>query len=291
MLIFLRNKNEGEKICQVLSDRYLPSIILYKKGRPKEALEKLKDFDLVVAVMATGIIVRLLCKSLKDKWTDSPVVAVDSSLRCAVPVIGGHHGANDLAIYLSEKLGLFPAITTATDAAGRSSLEFTAERLGAEVVNKNSSKDVNLAFLQKDVPVVRLKGPQVVLVDNDVAVLKSRGGVVVGVGTRRGVSSREVVEAVVSALESADRTAQDIRVMATAWIKKDEEGLSEAAKMLKSEMIYLDKDVLNSQKVSTRSRASDLGLIGVAEPAALALSSRLLMPKKVYGRVTIALGE
>ena len=89
----------------------------------------LERYELVVAVMAVGIVVRSLCPHLKDKWTDRPVVAVDSSLSCAVPVVGGHHGANELARFLASQLGLFAAITTATDASGRPCLEEVATRL------------------------------------------------------------------------------------------------------------------------------------------------------------------
>ena len=265
--------------------------MVYGKGDPEERLESLERFDMVVAVMAVGIVVRMICPDLKDKWTDRPVVAVDSSLRSAVPIVGGHHGANDLALNLHQKLGVYPAITTATDAADRPSLEGTAGSLGARVVNRSSSKEVNLAFLREDVPVVRISGPKVVLVDEDVAVLKSRGGVVVGLGTRRGVDSSEVMEAVASALRSAGKGVEEIRIIATAWIKKDEIGIERAARELGCPVVYLDEGVLNAQSPTTESRARDLGLVGVAEPAALALSERLIMPKKVYGRVTVALGE
>jgi cobalt-precorrin 5A hydrolase len=266
-------------------------VVVYGKGCPEETLESLEGFDLVMAVMAVGIVVRLICPALRNKWTDRPVVAVDSSLRSAVPIVGGHHGANDLALHLSEKLGTYPAITTATDAADRPSLEGTAESLGAFLVNRDSSKMVNLAFLREEVPVIRLKGPKVILVDEDVAVLKSSGGVVVGIGARRGVEPSEVVEAVASALESVGRGVDDIRIIATAWIKSDEIGITKAAEELGCEVVYLDEEVLNAQSPTTESRASSLGLVGVAEPAALALSERLIMPKRVYGRVTVALGE
>jgi len=265
--------------------------VIYRKDRPEETLEFLEKFDLVVAVMAVGIVVRMICPALRNKWTDGPVVAVDASLRSAVPIVGGHHGANDLAHHLSEKLGLYPAITTATDAAGQPSLEGTAENLGAFVVNRDSSKEVNLAFLREEVPVVRLKGPKIVLVDESVAVLKRKGGIVVGLGARRGVDPSEVVEAVASALKSTGRAVDDIRVIATAWIKRDEIGITKAAEELGCGIVYLGEEVLNAQSPTTESRASDLGLVGVAEPAALALSERLIMPKKVYGRVTVALGE
>ncbi len=266
-------------------------MVVYRKDHPEENLKSLEKFELVAAVMAVGIVVRLICPALRDKWTDRPVVAVDSSLRCAVPIVGGHHGANDLALHLHQKLGVYPAITTATDAADRPSLEGTAESLGAFVVNKDSSKDVNLAFLKEDVTVVRLSGPKIVLVDENVAVLKSSGGVVVGLGARRGVEPSEVAEAVASALESVGKEVEDIRVIATAWIKRGEIGIERAAEEMGVPVVYLDGEVLNAQSPTTESRAKDLGLVGVAEPAALALSERLIMPKRVYGRVTVALGE
>ncbi len=240
--------------------------------------------------MAVGIVVRGLCGHLVDKWTDLPVVAVDSALKCVVPVTGGHHGANNLAFHLSKGLGLYPAVTTATDALGRLNLEGVSEKLGAQVVNRESSKDVNLAFLKQDVPVVRLKGPKVVLVDSDVAVLKGRG-LVVGLGARRGVSAWEVLEALDLALEEAGRSRDDVGVLATAWLKSDEKGITDASKVLGKEVLYLSEETLNSQTPTTPSRASDLGLTGVAEPAVLALATRLIFPKKAYGRVTVALGE
>ncbi|HSD57877.1 MAG TPA: cobalt-precorrin 5A hydrolase [Methanotrichaceae archaeon] len=269
------------------AEGYRPSLLLYEKDKMEDTL---KDFDLLVMVMATGIVVRSICPYLKDKWTDKPVVAVDSALRCAVPVVGGHHGGNDLARRLAERLQLYPAITTATDASGRPSLEGTAKALGAEILNKESSKEVNLAFLSQDVPVLRLKGPKIVVVDDDVAVLRRRG-LVVGLGARRGVETEEVMEAIRSALKETGRKMEEIGVLATAWLKRDERGITEAANALGLEVLYLSPEALNAQVPTTPSRASDLGLAGVAEPAVLALAEKLIMPKKAYGRVTVALGE
>jgi len=272
---------------QALAEGYRPALVLYERN----AMEKvLSSFDLVVAVMAVGIVVRSLCGRLQDKWTDRPVVAIDSSLRCAVPVVGGHHGANELALRLAERLGLFPAITTATEAAGRPCLESAAAKLGADIVNKESSKAVNLAFLKDSVPILRLKGPKIVVVDKDVAVLKV-GGLVVGVGARKGVRSSEVLEAIDAALAEAGRNRDEVTVLATAWLKRDEKGLAEAAQILGLEVLYLSQEVINAQAPTTPSRASDLGLSGVAEPAVLALATKLIMPKRAYGRVTVAIGE
>jgi cobalt-precorrin 5A hydrolase len=250
----------------------------------------LERYDLVVAIMAVGIIVRSLCRHLTDKWTDRPVVAVDSSLSYAVPVVGGHHGANELARFLADGLGLYAAVTTATDASGRPCLEDVAARLGAKIVNKESSKAINLAYLKEDVPILRLKGPKIVVVDDDVAVLKE-GGLVVGIGARKGVHASEVLQAIDEALSEAGKRRDEIAILATAWLKREEEGMQQAAGILGKEMICLSREALNSQVPSTPSRAGDLGLTGVAEPAVLALSTKLIFPKKAYGRVTVAIGE
>ena len=188
----------------------------------KRLLEK---YEMVVAVMAVGIIVRSLCRHLQDKWTDRPVVAVDSSLTCAVPVVGGHHGANELALFLASRLGLYAAITTATDASGRPCLENVAKELSSNVVNRESSKLVNLAFLNEDVPVLKLKGPKIVVVDDDVAVLKLKG-LVLGIGARKGVSCIEVLQAIDAALNEVGKERDEIGIMATAWLKRDENGLT-----------------------------------------------------------------
>lgn len=289
MLVFPRDQGTGEKLCRALEDDYAPSLFHYSGHSSLSRV--LEEKEILLPVMAVGIVVRLISTYLRDKWTDRPVVVVDPALRCAVPVVGGHHGANDLARHLSRKMGLFPAITTATDVQERPHLEATARRLGGEIVNRNSSLPINLAYLRQNVPVVRISGPKVVLVDDDVAVLKSSGGVVVGLGARKGVSSEEVLSAVDQALDWAGKSRDDIRVMATAWLKQDETGIAGAAAVIGKEILFLSPEVLNAQTPVSPSRANDLGLAGVAEPAVLALSSRLLMPKKAFGRVTVALGE
>ena len=111
----------------------------------KRLLEK---YELVVAVMAVGIVVRSLCGQLRISGRTGPWWPSIRLSTCAVPVVGGHHGANELALFLASRLGLYPAITTATDASGRPCLESVAKKLSSEIVNKESSKSINLAFLE-----------------------------------------------------------------------------------------------------------------------------------------------
>jgi cobalt-precorrin 5A hydrolase len=82
----------------------------------------------IVAVMSAGIVVRSIAPLLKDKWSDPAVVVVSPDLTWAVPVAGGHHGANRIARSLAE-LGIRPVITTATETLGRMSVEAFASTL------------------------------------------------------------------------------------------------------------------------------------------------------------------
>lgn len=69
----------------------------------------------IVAVMASGALIRLLAPLLSDKNAEPPVLAVAEDGSCVVPLLGGHHGANDLARRIADGLGAVAAITTAGD--------------------------------------------------------------------------------------------------------------------------------------------------------------------------------
>ena len=67
----------------------------------------------IVAVAAAGILVRALAPMLGDKREEPPVVAVAEDGSVAVPLLGGHRGANALAGRVAAALGCPAAVTTA----------------------------------------------------------------------------------------------------------------------------------------------------------------------------------
>jgi len=69
----------------------------------------------IIAVMASGAVIRLLAPLLSDKQTEPPVLCVSEDGASVVPLLGGHHGANDLARTIAHALGAQAAITTAGD--------------------------------------------------------------------------------------------------------------------------------------------------------------------------------
>jgi cobalt-precorrin 5A hydrolase len=246
----------------------------------------------IVALMSMGIVVRKIAPLLDDKWKDPAVVVVSPDLRYAIPVLGGHHGANELAKELAG-LGIQPVITTATESRGRDSVETIADRTGSDILNRDSTRQVNAAILDADISVHAVQGPAIVLAGPDVSVLVRKGDYAVGIGCRKGVNADEVVTAVHTALSETGISPSDILIFATTTKKFNEIGLIEAVGLLSGNLIFLDDDTINTQTGTGPSRASRIGLLGVAEPCALATSKRkeLVMEKKVYGRVTVAIAR
>lgn len=247
--------------------------------------------EVIIALMSAGIAVRGCAPLLTDKWHDPAVVVITPDLRYAIPVLGGHHGGNECAKRLAE-IGITPVLSTATEVMGRPSVEETAKTNHMTIVNRSSTRAVNGAVLDGEVPVLRVDPPKILLANPGVSVLVNDSPYVIGIGCRRGTTAAEITEAIASACRDAGVAQQDVTLYASTLKKFHEAGLHEAVRTLSGNLIFLDDETINAQIPESPSRAGMLGLCGVAEPCALALSrtGTLILKKTVYGRVTIAIG-
>ncbi|WP_299236265.1 cobalt-precorrin 5A hydrolase [Natronomonas sp.] len=254
------------------------------------------EYDCFVGLMASGIAMRKTAGLLDDKWDDPAVVVIDEELTWAIPLTGGHHGANQVAHDLST-LGAVPAMTTASEAAGKQGIESKAKALDAHVVNGDSTVATNLAVLNDDLDVVeRLDGPRAVLVGDDVTVMKRNDdGVVLGTGTVEGVRKEQVINAWEAALNAVDRSLSDVEFVATATRKEGEAGLYEAAEEIGAGVVLFGKGTLTDHEGPTPSRAKELiGWPGIAEASAIAggREHELLREKERFDEaVTVAVGR
>ena len=118
---------------------------------------------------------------------------------------------------------------------------------------------------------------------------------VVGVGCNRGTAAEEIVEAVERVLRERGLALKSTRTLATVDAKRDEAGLIGAAARLGLPLAFCDKPTLNAvPDVPNASEApmKFVGVQGVAEPSALAVSGgRLVVEKVKSGNVTIAVAE
>ncbi len=118
---------------------------------------------------------------------------------------------------------------------------------------------------------------------------------VVGVGCNRGTTAEEVAAAVERVLAEHALSPKSVRTLATIDAKRDEQGLLEAAARLGLPLAFCDKATLNAvPDVPNASEApmKFVGVQGVAEPSALAVSRGGLVVEKVKsGNVTVAVAE
>ncbi|WP_254763442.1 cobalt-precorrin 5A hydrolase [Natrinema marinum] len=292
---FGRKMDTAEEIKAELEDRYEAIEILEYHGDVFE--EHWGEYDCFVGLMASGIAMRKTAHLLDDKWEDPAICVVDEELTWAIPITGGHHGANQVAQDLAT-MGAVPAMTTASEAAGKQGVESRAKAMDAHVVNGDSTVKTNLAVLDDDLgPVARLEGPRAVLVGDDVTVLKRNedDGVVLGTGSVSGASKAAFLAAWEDALERTDYDVADVEFVGTATRKEDEEGLLEAARELDLGVVAFDKETLLAHEGPTPSKSKELiGWPGVSEASAIAggAEQELVLEKVSYeNEVTVAIGR
>src|SRR6056297_2401946 len=295
IISFGRKMDTAEEIKAEIGDRYEAIEILEYHGEVFD--EHWGEYDCFIGLMASGIAMRKTAHLLDDKWDDPAICVVDEELTWAIPITGGHHGANQVADDLAS-MGAVPAMTTASEAAGKQGVEKQAKALDAHVVNGDSTVATNLAVLDDELgPIERLDGPKAVLVDDDVSVLKrnSDDGVVLGCGSVAGADVEQFHAAWEAALAEADRSREDVEFVATGTRKADEEGMLEAAEEWGLGVVAFEKETLAEFEGPTPSRTKELiGWPGIAEASAIAGGREhdLLAEKTRYDEaVTVAIGR
>ncbi|WP_276253870.1 cobalt-precorrin 5A hydrolase [Halomontanus rarus] len=295
IISFERKMDTAEEIVDGIGDRYESIDVL--EYHSEVFAEHWGEYDCFVGLMASGIAMRKTAPLLEDKWDDPAIVVVDEELTWAIPITGGHHGANQVADDLAS-MGAVPAMTTASEVADKQGVEKQAKALDAHVVNGESTVATNLAVLDDDLgPIERLDGPKAVLVGDDVTVLKRNAddGVVLGTGSVSGAKSDQFLAAWERALEEAGKEWDDVEFVATGSRKAEEEGMLEAAASKGLGVISLSKEDLERYEGPTPSRSRELiGWPGVAEASAIAAGRghELVLEKRSYDdAVTVAVGR
>ena len=120
--------------------------------------------------------------------------------------------------------------------------------------------------------------------------------VIVGIGCRRGVKAKAIVDAIDLALSKAGVERAEVRLLSSADIKKNEKGLLEAARILNIPLRFIrSEEIRSSGRAFARSEFVEkkVNLPAVAEPAALLAGrrTRLILPKMKSSAVTVALAR
>lgn len=108
--------------------------------------EKLfKDYQYILFIMATGIVVRVIAPYIVSKFSDPAIMVTDEKGQNVISLLSGHMGgANEMTKRISELINANPVITTATDINKKSALDMIAKELDAHIDDfRDNVKDVN----------------------------------------------------------------------------------------------------------------------------------------------------
>ncbi len=284
----------------------------------EQTIDHLQDLFLagrpIVGICAAGILIRALAPLLASKHDEPPVVAVSPDGAHCVPLLGGHHGANELAGRIADALDGSAALTTAGDRAFGVALD--APPPGWVLANPGDAKTVmayllagasariegELPWLARDaLPIddtgsVRLVG-LTEPVSGDAATLVYHPLVhALGVGCARHCPPEELNELVDRVCAQANISIHSIACVATIDLKADEQAVGELADRLARPLRLFDAARLEPEadRLANPSETvfAEVGCHGVAEGAALAAvgeKGQLIVEKTKTGNATAAL--
>ena len=249
----------------------------------------------IVGICASGILIRSVAPLLAAKQREPPIVAVAEDGSVALPLLGGHHGANAIARAIAGLTGGGAAITTAGDL--RLGLALDEPPPGWRIADPGRVKPVAAALLAAE-PVALIEeagggdwlhSGTVSWVENGVAKIvvtdrepASRTTALVyhppvlalGIGCERGCSPDEIVDLARATLAGAGFAAAAVAVVVSIELKLPEPGIHLLAQTLGVPARFLSSDQLleETARLSERSEAvfRATGCWGVAEAAALA---------------------
>jgi len=273
----------------------------------------------IVLCMAVGAAVRLIAPHLAGKHTDPAVVSVDDGGAFAVALVGGHHGANELADRVAEALGAQPVVTTASDRLGLPALDQLGTGLGLRLdpASRGAAAAVGAALIggaqihrwrSRPWPTGPLpdtvvdssapRAPGLAVTDELVELpgpmlLYRPRSLVVGVGSATGVEAAEVGALIDQSLAEAGLSPLSVAHLATVDRRAAEPGILAAAEARGWPVVAHPAGLLAEVEVPNPSEVvlAEIGIPSVAEAAALAGGGELLVPKRKRPAVTVAVAR
>jgi cobalt-precorrin 5A hydrolase/precorrin-3B C17-methyltransferase len=280
---------------------------LFAAGRP------------IVGLCAAGILIRAVAPLLADKAEEPPLVAVAEDGSAAVPLLGGHRGANALARAVAALTGGMAAITTAGDL--RLGLALDEPPPGWRLGNPEQIKPVAAALLRGE-PVSLVEETsggdwlragsvrwttaskrRVVVTDRavppgDEALILHPPVLVLGIGCERGCAADEIAELADASLAEAGLAHGAVAAVVSVDLKIAEPGIHALAARLGVPARFFPAARLldETERLTERSEAvfRATGCWGVAEGAALAATGEggaLVVTKRKSRRATCAVAR
>jgi cobalt-precorrin 5A hydrolase/precorrin-3B C17-methyltransferase len=292
---------------RVFTDPTLHLAGLFRAGTP------------IVGLCAAGILIRAVAALLDDKRAEPPLVAVAADGSSAVPLLGGHQGANALARAIAAAAGGIAAVTTASDLA----LGFALDEAppGWHVANPERAKTFAAALLAGAPVALSVEAGTAAWLTSGTArftvgaqqrirVTDRRPApddsdfilhppvLALGVGCERGCAAEELIALAETTLAEHDLAAGAVAVVVSLDLKSDEPAVHALAARLGVPARFFTVTELRAEtsRLATPSEAvfRETGCHGVAEGAALAAvgpDGVLVAAKRKSRRATCAIAR
>lgn len=257
----------------------------------------------IIGICATAILIRALAPVLQEKNQGPPVLALSEDGSFCVPLLGGHHGGNQLADLISDACQGQAVVTTAGDCRYRMMLDNPPP--GWRVAAKESLSQVMGHILDADH--IRLIGdacpdwlaqsqlpiwdeqqetktkdmPQIAV--GVAASLHAQASLqyvpqklVLGIGCARDISGPRLWQDISDFLTAQDLLPQSIVAVTSLDLKKDEAAIHYVAQKLNCPARFFSAQALAEQadRIENPSQivAEEVGCPSVAEASALAFA-------------------
>ncbi len=323
--------DKGQKLALSLkekldNDSTIIKVDLYHKNVKKYFPILFYEYDAIIAIMASGILIRSIAPLIESKVSDPAILNIDDNANFVISTLSGHlGGANKLTQKVAGLLDAIPVITTSTDVNNRLGIDVIAKDLYLSIDNPkeilffnkaildgkeisftlNPNKNFEYLFeylnevtLEIDVSIHYSKDvceDEInVQFDSHKLILKERK-IVVGIGCRRGKECIKIYKGLIKSINDLKIHKSRINMLASAEIKKDEQGILDLSDKLDIPVNFVDLDRLKLFESNDVQKSefvkSKFGIYGVCEPSALIMAgfdSKLIYKKTSYDGVTIA---
>ena len=285
-----------------------------------------KEYNGLVFISSTGIAIRMINSYIKNKTMDPAIVVIDDCGRFSISLLSGHlGGANELSNWIAKAIDAMPVITTASDNRGIEAIDIFAKKNNyymdnMKLVTKITGIMVNgktLGFYSEDnktinypnivtvkdlnnIPseieglvIVSSENQQIENINIPYIYLRPRN-INIGIGCRKGVDGKRIIESVKSAMKELNLSENSIQAIGTVEVKKDEEGIIEAAKYFNCPIkIFAIEEIKEVEDKFEKSQfvKDTIGVYSVSEPSAYLLGGKLIKEKSKYNGITISISK